>query len=207
VPFRLFDVGPFDILSRVLCLVYVALHRYVYLFAPSLRWVPWPPPFGSPAVPHLHRYHGLVRLLADPSPRPPVSLGRRYSASRVCSLPVGHPRFPRTWFFRVGRNRTQSRERSEALLGSREVLLKACPGLGTPATPAQPRVCGCLDAAFRQANGVGVAMTNDVGAESSQPASLLCTLRPAGRPTRRNTRYRSARYGFDRAGLAPAGLL
>ena len=21
---------------------YVALHRYVYLFAPSLRWVPWP---------------------------------------------------------------------------------------------------------------------------------------------------------------------
>ena len=30
---------------------------------------------------------------------------------------------------------------------------------------------------------------------------------PAGRPTRRNTRYRSARYGFDRARLAPAGLL
>jgi hypothetical protein len=28
--------------SRVLCLVYVALHRYVYLFAPSLRRVPWP---------------------------------------------------------------------------------------------------------------------------------------------------------------------
>ena len=26
---------------------------------------------------------------------PPVSLGSRYSTSRVCSLPVGHPRFPR----------------------------------------------------------------------------------------------------------------
>jgi hypothetical protein len=62
---------------------------------------PFPPvgtvaaPFGSPAVRHLHRYYGLVRLLAYPSLPPPVSLGDKYSSSRVCSLPVGRPRFPR----------------------------------------------------------------------------------------------------------------
>src|SRR5215471_2611908 len=42
LPVQLFDQVPLDMLSRVLCLVYVALRRYVYLFAPSLRRVPWP---------------------------------------------------------------------------------------------------------------------------------------------------------------------
>jgi len=27
--------------------VYVAPHRHVYLFAPSLRWMPWPPLAGA----------------------------------------------------------------------------------------------------------------------------------------------------------------
>ena len=121
---------------------------------------------------------------------------------------MGRPRFPRDLVpFWVGQNRTQIRERSRALLGSRGFHLKTCPGLGTPATPGQPRVLGCLDAAFRWTNGVGVAMMNDVGAESSWPAFLLCTLPPVGRPPKGNTRFRSARYGFDRAGLSPAGFL
>ena len=50
-PVRLFDQAPFDIPPQALCLVYVVPGRYVYLFAPSLRWVPWRPfrePCGSP---------------------------------------------------------------------------------------------------------------------------------------------------------------
>jgi hypothetical protein len=98
----------------------------------------------------------------------------------------GTPSFPSgPGSFRVGPNRTLTRERSEALLGSREVLLKACPGLATPATPEQPRIIGCLDAAFRDRNGVGIAMINDFGAESSRPAFLLCTLRTRRSPDER----------------------
>ena len=161
---------------------------------PSIRLpvCPFPPagpvaaPFGSPAVPRLRRYYGRVRLLADPSLPPPVSLGGRYSTSRVYSLPVGPPSFPLgTWFFSGWAEPHPARERSVALLGSREVLLKACPGLGTPATPEQPRTIGCLGAAFRCPNGVGVAMMYDVGAESSRPAFLLCTLRTRRSPDER----------------------
>ena len=53
---------------------------------------------GSPAVRHLQRYYGLVRLLAYPSRPPPVSLGDRYSSSRVCSLPGDALVSLETWF-------------------------------------------------------------------------------------------------------------
>jgi ABC-type Fe3+ transport system permease subunit len=65
---------------------------------------PFPPvdtvaaPFGSPAVPHLRRYYGFVRLLAYPSLPPLVSLGCRYSSSRVCSLPGDALISLGTWF-------------------------------------------------------------------------------------------------------------
>src|SRR5262252_4480039 len=65
---------------------------------------PFPPvgtvaaPCGSPAVPHLRRYYGFVRLLAYTFLPPPVSLGGRYSSLRVYSLPWGRPCFPGTWF-------------------------------------------------------------------------------------------------------------
>jgi hypothetical protein len=133
---------------------------------------PFPPvgtvaaPCGSPAVRHLRRYYGFVRLLAYPFLPPPVSLGGRYSALRVYSLPWDTLASLGTWFHWSRAEPIRPvRERQEALLGSREVHLKACPGLGTPATPGRPRIVGRLDAAFRQANGVGVAMTNDVGAD------------------------------------------
>ena len=64
-----------------------------------------------------------------------------------------------------------------ALLGSWEIPLEACPELGTPATPARPRIIGRPSAAFRLVNGVGIATSRVFGAESSRPASLLCTLR------------------------------
>jgi len=118
---------------------------------------PFPPvgpvaaPCGSPAVPHLHRYYGVVRLLLHPY-----------------AVASGFP-----W-----RSRFRSCEqRWRALLGSWGIPLEACPELGTPATPARPRSIGRPDAAFRLVNSVGIAMSQVFGAESSRPASLLCTLR------------------------------
>ncbi len=62
------------------------------------------------------------------------------------------------------------------------------------------------DAAFRQANNVGNDTMNDFGAESSRPASSLCTLQLTVTRCRCNTRCRPARYGSGRAGLPPAGF-
>ena len=46
-PCRLLHSIPFDLLSRVLCLVPVVLRRCINLFAPSLQWVSWPPLAGA----------------------------------------------------------------------------------------------------------------------------------------------------------------
>jgi hypothetical protein len=119
---------------------------------------PFPPvdtvaaPFGSPAVLHLHRYYGVVRLLFHPS-----------------SAASGFP-----W-----RSSYRSCERRwRALLGLWEIPLETCPELGTPAIPGRPsQLRSYPDAAFRSTNGVGIATIKDFGAEPSRPASLLCTLR------------------------------
>jgi len=127
-------------LSRVLCLVYVALRRYVYLFAPSLRRIPWP--LLSEAL----RFPAFIGTMGayDCSPTLPCHLWSPLAAGTPRRGPV---RFPwdtlvslGTWFSSGWAEPHPARERSVALLGSREVLLKACPGLGTPATPEQPRV-------------------------------------------------------------------
>src|ERR1700692_3069942 len=60
------------IMFRVLSLVMSPFNRFVRLLPPSLRRVPWPLPCGSPAVPHLHQYYGVVRLLRHPSVHSPV---------------------------------------------------------------------------------------------------------------------------------------
>jgi hypothetical protein len=65
---------------------------------------------------------------------------------------------------------------------------------------------GVPDTAFRTENGVGIAMRS---ISELNPHGLLthCVrFAPASHPANGNTRYRPARYGFDRAGLAPAGL-
>jgi len=66
---------------------------------------------------------------------------------------------------------------------------------------------GCPDTAFRQANSVGIR--NEETISELNPHGLLpyCVrFAPASHPANGNTRYRPARYGFDRAGLAPAGF-
>src|SRR5260370_37585203 len=60
------------IMFRVLSLVMSPFNRFVRLLPPSLQRVPWPPPFGRPAVPRVPRYYGVVRLLHHPSAPPPV---------------------------------------------------------------------------------------------------------------------------------------
>jgi hypothetical protein len=69
------------------------------------------------------------------------------------------------------------RRRWGALLGSWEIPLEACPELGTPAILVRPRSIGRPDTAFRHTNSVGIATIAVFGADSSRPASSLCTLR------------------------------
>ena len=107
-------------------------------------------PLLGPAVPHLRGYYGVVRLLLSPS-----------------TVTSGLP-----W-----RPVTSLQRREGALLGSWGIPLEACPELETPADPGRPRTTGGPGAAFRSDNSVGVRHDNDFGAESSRPASLLCTLR------------------------------
>ena len=77
--------------------------------------------------------------------------------------------------------------------------MKACPGLGTPATPEQPRVIGCPDAAFRQANGVGVAMTKRWSGRTMARTGLRMM------PTFPSSPLRFRKAGFPRYG-SKAGL-
>src|SRR6266567_8857285 len=87
-----------------------------------------------------------------------------------------------------------------------EIPLEACPELGTPATPAQPRIIGRPDAAFRFVNIVGIATSRVFGAESSRPASLLCTLRTHQSPGEWQHSLPVCLLDWDRAGLTPAGF-
>jgi hypothetical protein len=84
--------------------------------------------------------------------------------------------------------------------------LKACPELGTPATPARPRIIGRPSAAFRLVNGIGIATSRVFGAESSGPASLLCTLRTHRSPGAWQHSLPACLLHCDRAGLTPAGF-
>src|SRR5208337_1785874 len=110
---------------RVLSLEYVSFQQ---IRTPAS---PFPPvglvaaPCGSPAVPHLHRYYGVVRLLNHPSVLPSVDPWLHVSPDPIQrrSLWCG-----REW---------------GALLGSRPTSLKTCPELKTPPIPAPPRNSGC----------------------------------------------------------------
>ena len=141
---------------RVQSLDYVSFNRCVRLFPPSLRWVPWPLPRGSPAVPHLHRYNSVVRLLSHPSVPLRLSLGVTYLPMQEVSLWCG--------------------SRWGALLGSWAIPWEACPGLGTPATPARPchsGRCRILPSAGRMAS----ASQREAISELNPRGLLSCCVR------------------------------
>src|SRR4030095_642157 len=65
---------------------------------------------------------------------------------------------------------------------------------------------GRPSAAFRLVNGVGIATSRVFGAESSRPASLLCTLRTHQSPGEWQHSLPVCLLDCDRAGLTPAGF-
>ena len=155
-----------DIVCRGLSLGYVSFRQIRALVPPLPSSGFRGRSFRSPAVPHLPRYYGVVRLLLHPW-------------TGAYGLP---------W-----RPRYRSCERRwRALLGSWGILLEACPELGTPATPARPRSIGRPDAAFRLVNSVGIAISRF--SELSLRGLLPCCVRfaPTSRPVNGNTRYRPA---------------
>jgi len=100
------------------------------------------------------------RPLREPCGSPPstVLLGRKTARLPVAAasglpwqqvsarrgfvrFPWGGPSSPGTWSSSGWARPTPTlRQRQGALLGSQEIPLEACPGLGTPATLAQPRI-------------------------------------------------------------------
>jgi hypothetical protein len=75
-----------------------------------------------------------------------------------------------------------------------------------PGDPDHTSHTGVPDAAFRSENGVGIAIRPISGLNHRDLLTHCVRFAPASHPTNGNTRCRPARYGFDRAGLAPAGL-
>lgn len=155
------------------------------------------------SVPHLHRYYGFIRLLPalrwrslvsldHPLPLPPDahSLLRPVHPyrSRPGPLLSGEPLpvyaggdwevFPSSW----------------------RILVKACPGLGTPAAPDDLAltVVQMLPSARLMASAS--ATTNDFGAESSRPTVSLSTLQPSS-VTRREARLATGLPATALAGL------
>jgi hypothetical protein len=165
---------------RVLSLVMSPFDRCVACFSlPPVGSVA--APCGSPAVPHVPRYYGVVRLLAHPSAPPSVD-----------------PRGPRT-----SQPSTAAREKMESSLG---FLSSPCGSMprardsGDPGTSSHIGRCRILLSARLKASAS--QLSTDFGAESSQPASLLCTLRTHQSPGE----WQHCLLNFGQAGLAPAGL-
>jgi hypothetical protein len=95
--------------------------------------------------------------------------------------------------------------RRQTLPGSWGTPLIACPGLGTPAAPDDLALTLARVLPSARLIASASATTKDFGADSSRPATPLCTPHPKSHPSRCNTRYRPARYSFGRAGFPPAG--
>src|ERR1035438_7867576 len=69
------------IMIRVLSLDYVSFQQIRTLASPFPPVGPVAAPCGSPAVPHLHRYYEVVRLLSHPSVLPSVDAPHPVAAS------------------------------------------------------------------------------------------------------------------------------
>ena len=126
------------------------------------------------------------------------------------SLPRSAPQQPpEAWstFIPADPCRCVGRRKQGGLPSSWGIPLKARPGLGTPA--ARPTVSHSdrPDPACSQANGFGIPQRQTIS-ELTHAAALSRCLRfaPTSHPVNGKTRYRPARYGFDRAGLSPAGF-
>lgn len=141
-------------------------------------------------VPHLHRYYGIVRLLPALRCRSLVALDRPLPLPPdACLLlrPV-HPYRSRPgpllsgvpYPFYTGGD-------WEVFPSSWRIPVKACPGLGTPAAPGNLAIAVAQMLPSARLIASASATTNDFGAESARPTSLLSTLQPPS-VTRREAR-------------------
>jgi hypothetical protein len=87
------------------------------------------------------------------------------------------------------------------------ILLKACPGLGTPAllTTSLLRSPGFCLRPYRQPRLSQPGKISELTLAAHFLAAYASSL--ASHLARGKAHYRPARYGFDRAGLPPAGFL
>lgn len=160
----------------------------------------------GPAVRHLHRYYGVLRLLAHPSRTTPVALVARYlrgmlvrSLHRCIPTPQGLAHLS-------GGAPPVARRRWSALLCSWEAPVEACPGLGTPAVQGHLALSVTSVRPSARLRASAPATKNAFGAESSRPASSLSTLRTRQLPGEWQDSLPVCPLRLDRAGLTPAGL-
>ena len=119
------------------------------MFPPSLQWVPWPPLARALRFPTFAGTMGSYDCSAIRPRSPLVSLGGRYLRE----------------------------EEIGSSLGFLENPFGSMPRARDSGGPVRPHPTGRPGTAFRSHNSVGVRHGFDFGAESSRPASLLCTLR------------------------------
>ena len=125
--------------------------RCVHLFPPSLQWVPWP-------------------LLAEPCASPPSSvLWVRKTARPPVRVRLWSPLAIALPLLRAGM------ASSPGFLGNPFGNMPRASDSGDFGPPFAIAVVP--DTAFRHFNDVGYRHDSNFGAESSRPASLLCTLR------------------------------
>jgi hypothetical protein len=136
-------------------------------------------PCGSPpsSVPWAHKTARLPVAATSGFP------WQQVSRVEGCSLPVERPSCSRdpVRFGLGGTHAHRSREvgSSPGFTGN---PLESMPRARDSGDPAATSHSGCADTALRLVNSVGIAKRTDVGAESSWPAFLLCTLRTRQSP-------------------------
>ena len=154
-------------------------------------------------VPHLHRYYGIVRLLPALRWRSLVALDHPLPLPpNACSLhrPV-HPYRPRPGPLLSGvPDPIPAGGDWEVFPSSWRIPVKACPGLGTPAAPNDLALAVVRMLPSARLIASASATTNDFGAESSRPTSLLSTLQPP------SVARREARLATGLPATALAGL-
>jgi len=159
--------------------------------------------FRLSPVPHLHRYYGIVRLL------PALRLWSLVALDHLLPLPPDacsllrpvHPYRSRPGPLLSGAPYPLDAGGDwEVFPSSWRIPVKACPGLGTPAAPGNLAVAVAQMLPSARLIASASATTNDFGAESARPTSLLSTLRPPS-VTRREARLATGLPATALAGL------
>ena len=141
-----------------------------------------------------------------PLPAPPVSLGHRRLRLRVVRFSRGQPSPPGDQVSLGWAPPGPNCGEAGSSPGFTESPFVSMSRASDPGDPNHTSHTGVPDTAFRTENGVGIAIRPISGLNHRDLLTHCVRFAPASHPTNGNTRCRPARYGFDRAGIAPAGL-